>query len=182
MPAKVYQFPSQTEPTLTDIERRVRASLAELSGDERLIEHVAGRMMAYIKKYTYKTFAPDFCLPLPPLSPEQREDFLSALDKGVGAVARQVQDMISQIVIERLFLEIELYEEVSGTRNASVLGLFPTVFALLPDNYHDKVNFLVKQLKRPNLHPPEKYLLNVLLHSIIEEKTAAAEQDNQPEH
>lgn len=182
MSAKIYQFPSQAEPNLTNIESRIRASLAGLSDDERLIEQVTGRMMAFVKKYTNKTFEPNFCLPMPPLSPEQTEAFVSALDNGVKSIAEQVQGMISQIVIERLFLEIEFYELSTGSRNTSVLGIFPAVFELLPENYHDKVNYLVKQLKRPNLRPPEKYLLNVLLHSIIEEKTASAEPDKKLEH
>jgi hypothetical protein len=175
--ARIFQFPSQPEPNLLDIERRIRASLAGLSADEQMIEHVAERMMAFIKNYTHKTFEPNFSLPMRTLSQEQSKAFLAALDKGIDGIAEQVQDMISKIVIERLFLEIELYEKTTGCMNTSVLGIFPGIFDLLPENYRDRVNYLVNQLKRPNLKPQEKYLLNVLLHSIIEEKSASSEPE-----
>jgi len=179
--AKVIQFPAQIEPNpaqpnLADIEKRIRATLAALTADSQLIEHVTARMMVFIKKYTFKNFEPSFTLPVRPMSKEQTKAFLAALADGMRDVAGQVQDMMSQIVIERLFLEIEIYENARGSKNTSVLGRFPAILDVLPQEYREKVNYIVNQLKRANLKPQEKYLLNILLRAVIEEKMGGADK------
>ncbi|MDR3561600.1 MAG: hypothetical protein P4N59_09220 [Negativicutes bacterium] len=175
MTAKIIPFPTQTEVSLTTIDKKLRVYLAELTGDNQLVEHVAERMKTFIKKYTYKTFSPEFDLPLPPLSPAQTKTFSQALERGVQNVVIQVQDMINQIIFERLFLEVEIYEKMHGHKAALVLGNLPGIFESLPHEYREKVNYLVTQLKNPDLKPQEKYLLYKLLESVLEEQKKIAE-------
>lgn len=175
MTAKVIPFPSQTGPSLAEVENRIRACLIALTDDGAMVEHVVGRMMAFIEKYTCKTFEPCFNLPLRPMPEEQTRAFLLALEDGVDTIAAQVQDMVNKIIMERLFLEVEIYEATRGMKNTGILGNVPAVLSLLPDGYRDKVNYLAAQLKDPDLKAHERYLLNKLLASVLAAKPDVAQ-------
>lgn len=110
MTAKIVPFPVYTEKPWEEVDRHIRAYLAELSADKEFINYVGNRMNNYIKNYASKSFAPTFNLIVPPnLSADQADALLSSLDKGVQDTAEEVQDMIRKIIIERLNLEIKLY-------------------------------------------------------------------------
>lgn len=111
MIASVIPFPKKAEPDLSEVEKLIRKWLTEMaaSGDE--IEYVVERMMFFIDNYASKTFEPTFDLPIPPsFSKEQAEAMLKSIEKGVDTTAQEVQEMINRIIIERLFLEMEIYE------------------------------------------------------------------------
>ncbi len=111
MTAKVIPFPKKPGQNLTEIERLMRKWLAEISENKDLIEYVTNRMMIFIKKYASQSFEPTFNLPVPPnFSKEEAEALLRSIEKGVDDTAGQVQEMINKIIIERFFLEIEIYE------------------------------------------------------------------------
>ena len=70
--------------------------------------------MFFIDKYVSKTFEPIIDLPAPKnLSREEAEAILSSIEKGIDHTAQEVQDMINRIIIERLYLELEIYESKS---------------------------------------------------------------------
>lgn len=167
MTAKVIPFPIQAGPNSAEVANRIRACLRALSDDGDMVEHIVGRIMAFIEKYTCKTIEPYFNLPLRPMSEEETKVFLTALDDGVETIATQVCDMVNQIIMERLFLEVEIYQLTRGLKNTDVLGVVPDLLAKLPKGYREKVSFLASELKNPGLKAHERYLLNKLLASVL---------------
>ncbi len=111
MPAKIIPFPYQNTSALDEIDQRIRASLASMSLDETLINHVGDRMKNYIEKYASTAFDCRFNLPVPYyMAQEERNALLKAVEAGIQDTADQVQEMVNQIILERISLEIELYE------------------------------------------------------------------------
>jgi ribonucleotide reductase alpha subunit len=168
--AKVIPFPGKNFPSLPEIEAVVRKCLDELTGDGELVEHVSRRMMAYIEKYTFKTFSPTFNLPAPAMTDEQKRAFVAALDEGIDSIAEQVYAMVNEIVRERLLLEVAIYEERYGAKPADILGRVPAIYDALPAGHRQKVDYLTYHLRKPGLNPQEKYLLNKLLEAVLVEK------------
>lgn len=117
MSASIIPFPRKPAQNAVELEKIMRRWLAELSTDPDLIETVVTRMLTFIEQYASKPFEPVFDLPVPrDLSQEETEALLEAIEKGTDAMARQVQQMINEIIIERFFLEVEIYK----TRNSVV--------------------------------------------------------------
>jgi len=109
--AKVIPFPTQSEPNLTEIEMLIREWLFNISEEHDFIEHVATRMMSFISNYANKWFEPTFNLPVPPtLTLEERKTLVASIETGVDDTAKQVQEMVNKIIVERFFLEVEMYE------------------------------------------------------------------------
>ena len=93
----------------------MRKWLREVSPDEELIDEVCDQLMYFVNKYTIKTFEPFFNLVAPPgMTGEQADALLASIDKGFAEMNRQVNDMINQIIVERFFVELELYDYRSG--------------------------------------------------------------------
>jgi hypothetical protein len=104
-------FPVKPDNNLTELDKIIRKWLAELSADPDLIHHVAERMISFIDNYASKTFEPTFNLPVPEhTSKQEAEALLAAIDKGMQATGEEVLEMINKIIVERFFLEIQLYE------------------------------------------------------------------------
>lgn len=111
MAAKVIPFPTQSEPNLTEIEILIREWLFNISEEHDFIEHVATRMMSFISNYANKWFEPTFNLAVPPtLTLEERKTLAVSIETGVDDTAKQVQEMVNKIIVERFFLEVEMYE------------------------------------------------------------------------
>jgi hypothetical protein len=174
--AKIIPFPDKSGPNLAEVEKRIKGSLYALGSDDDMVEYVSGRVMAFIEKYTCKTFEPRFSLPLRPMPEEQTRSFMQALEAGVDAIAEQVYDMVNKIIMERLFLEVEIYEATRGLKDTGMLGSIPAVMARLPEGYPEQVGYLADQLKDPALKAHERYLLNKLLASVLATKPQAASQ------
>ncbi|AIF53438.1 hypothetical protein [Pelosinus sp. UFO1] len=110
MNAKIIPFPEQVETPLEEIDRQIRTCLAEIKADRDFIDYVATRMKYFIENYASTYFQMNFNLIVPPnLSPEQAEALVFSIEKGVQDNAKELQDMIRKIIMERLHLEIELY-------------------------------------------------------------------------
>ena len=104
-------FPTQSEPNLTEIEILIREWLFNISEEHDFIEHVATRMMSFISNYANKWFEPTFNLAVPPtLTLEERKTLVVSIETGVDDTAKQVQEMVNKIIVERFFLEVEMYE------------------------------------------------------------------------
>ena len=117
MAAKVIPLPQKDDYKVNDVENLIRKWLAELSTDEALIETVTNRMVLFIDTYANTWFEPVFNLPVPAhFSQEEAEAMLVSIEKGMDHTASQVQTMINKIIVERFFLEIELYETRNGLR------------------------------------------------------------------
>jgi hypothetical protein len=109
--AKIIPFPKKPEPKLTEIENLIRRWLAAMSADHDLTGYVVNRMLFFIDKYASGSFEPVFNLPAPPnLSKTEAEALVLSIQKGVDNTANQVHEMINKIIIERFFLEIEIYK------------------------------------------------------------------------
>ena len=104
-------FPRRSEQIPSEIEQVIRRWLNEMSADHDFVNHVTERMLIFIHQYACKTFEPAFNLPAPAnMSAKEADAMLLSLQEGVDQAAEQVQEMINRIIIERFFLEIELYE------------------------------------------------------------------------
>jgi hypothetical protein len=79
---------------------------------------------------------------------------------------------VNNIVKERLLLEIEIYQATYGEKSFAVLGRVPGILDSLPNERRERIDYLLNQLKKPDLTPQEKYLLNKLLASLLEEHLA----------
>jgi lantibiotic modifying enzyme len=116
--AKIIPFPKKPEPKLTEIENLIRRWLAAMSANHELMEYVVNRMLYFIEKYASKSFEPIFNLPVPPnFSKAEADALLLSIEKGVDNTANQVHEMINNIIIERFFLEIEIYETQKKGQN-----------------------------------------------------------------
>lgn len=117
MSASIIPFPKKPDQNLAELEKIMRRWLAELSTNPDLIETVVTRMLKFIEHYASKSFEPIFDLPVPrDLSQEETQALLLSIEKGTDYTAQQVHQMINEIIVERFFLEIEIYE----TRNKAV--------------------------------------------------------------
>ena len=119
MAASVILFPKKPEPNLSEVEKLIRKWLTKMSASSDATEHIVERMVFFIDKYASKTFEPTFDLPVPPnLSKGQAEALLSAIEKGIDTTALEVEEMINRIIIERFYLEMEIYENRNYPRGA----------------------------------------------------------------
>ncbi|HWQ62505.1 MAG TPA: hypothetical protein VN521_09355 [Negativicutes bacterium] len=109
MPARIVAFPA--ERAQDEVDGRIRRYLAEVSTDAELVETVATRMKFFIDCFAAKTFRPVFDLAVPAgMSKEETRVLIRSIEKGVDAAAEKVEKMMCEIVIERLFLEVEIYK------------------------------------------------------------------------
>ena len=124
MAAKVIPFPKTSGPDLNEIEKLIRLWLTEMSESRDFVDTIAARMMTFIDAYASKTFEPIFNLAAPPhLSAEERHSLLVSIETGVDNTAVQVQEMVNRIIVERLFLEVEIYESAQKRQSRH----YPTV-------------------------------------------------------
>ncbi|QDR79737.1 hypothetical protein [Sporomusa termitida] len=118
MAATVIPFPTKKGQDLSQVESLIRKWLSKLSHSNDMTEYIVERMLIYVEQYGSRLFEPAFNLPVPPhFSQAEAEALLGSLEKGVDDIAVQVQEMVSRIIIERFFLEIELYENRQGGKN-----------------------------------------------------------------
>jgi hypothetical protein len=116
--ATIIPFPKKQGQDLAQVELLIRKWLSKLSNNDELTEWVVERMLIYVDHYGNRLFEPAFDLPVPAnFSQEEAEAMLGAIEKGIDDIAVQVQEMVSKIIIERLFLEIELYESRQSEKN-----------------------------------------------------------------
>lgn len=110
MPARIVTFPAK--PPQNGVDGRIRLYLSEVSTDPELVEAVATRMKFFIDCFAGKTFRPVFDLVVPAnMSKEETRALVRSIEKSVDTAAEKVEKMICDIVVERLFLEIEIYKE-----------------------------------------------------------------------
>jgi hypothetical protein len=119
MPAQVILFPTsieqpqnQNDQILEDVDQLIRKTLAMMNHDENLINQVAGRMKDYVEKYASITFNCKIDMEVPHHASLEEKDVMRAcLDKGIENLASQVQGMVNKIIMERIMLEIKIYED-----------------------------------------------------------------------
>ncbi len=123
MVAKVIPFPDKYEPNIPEIEKLMREWLCNVSDEHNFIDTVAARMMSFIQNYANTWFEPNFNLSVPPtLTFEERKALIASIETGVDETARQAQEMVNRIIIERFLLEIEIYETSKNQTHFSLNG------------------------------------------------------------
>lgn len=144
MAAKVFPFPVQKQQTVEGINQLIRAYLGEMTTDTELVNYVSERMKDFVETYASRTFNPNFDLALPPgTSPQQVQALLESIDQGFQNIAGQIHEMITKLIFERLYLEVEIYKRLE--RNKLSASDF--------DKYHKDA--VLKGLYKPSL-PPNK--------------------------
>lgn len=109
--AKIVPFPQDSADNLDDVEKLIRKWLTEVSVDTQLIETVTHRMMFFISEYAFESFEPIFNLVVPAsLSQAEAEILLHSINNGTDKLGEKVQLMINRIIVERFFIEIEIYK------------------------------------------------------------------------
>lgn len=122
MSAAIVPFPSRDVQSLEEIDKLIRTYLAEITSDGNLIDHVGDRMKNFIENYAYKSFVPNFNLAVPPnMSQKQVDALLFSIEEGLQNNANQVQEMINKIIFERLYREVEIYEQLVKNGNLKQL-------------------------------------------------------------
>ncbi|MEN6567679.1 MAG: hypothetical protein ABFC57_15450 [Veillonellales bacterium] len=117
MTAKIVPFPTLDVQSLAAIDKLIRTYLAEMTADNNLIDYVGDRMKDFIEKYAYKSFVPSFHLAIPPhMSQPQVDALLCSIEEGLQRNAGQMQEMINKIIFERLYREVEIYEQLDKIR------------------------------------------------------------------
>lgn len=110
MAAAMIPFPKKQEQNENELEVVLRKWLRELSPDPDMENHVTERMLHFVEHYASTMFEPVFNLPAPAqLSEKEAKAMLAAIQEGVDRAAEQVQEMINKIIIERFFLEVDIY-------------------------------------------------------------------------
>lgn len=111
-PSTKVQLPSENERILADVDRLIRLTLNSMNLDEELINHVAERIRDFVEKYASVTFNCRFDLAVPHCTTQEEKAVMqTCLDKGIEGLAAQVQGMVNKIIMERVMLEIEMFQE-----------------------------------------------------------------------
>ncbi len=106
--ARIVTFPAQAAQDPVD--SRIRRYLTEVSADDDLIETVAARMKIFIDRFAGRTFRPVFDLAVPyGMTEEETHRLLRSVERGVDAAAEKVEKLLCGIIVERLLLEVEIY-------------------------------------------------------------------------
>jgi len=122
MTAKIIAFSKEREQIPEKFDRLLRVYLTEMTTDSILVDYVGNRMKTFVEKYANIWFEPTLNLDVPPnMSQEQIDALLSSIEVGIQKHAIQVQEMVSNIIFERLYLEIEIYKTL--TKNKSAKGI-----------------------------------------------------------
>lgn len=119
MSAQVIEFPSVMEQpkdgktqTLDAIDQLIRLTLNSMNLEEDLVNHVVGRMRDYIDQYASTEFNCKFDMLVPTHTTQsEKEAMKDCLDKGIDELANQVQTMVNKIIMERVMLEIKIYQD-----------------------------------------------------------------------
>lgn len=121
MAAKVVPFPKVVGHSVNEVEALIRKWLEQMGEGTELTEHVVKNMMVFIEQYATKMFEPVFNLAVPPnLSKEAADALVASIEEGMDGVAIQVQEIINRIIVERFFLEIEIFYQrhpLKGNKN-----------------------------------------------------------------
>lgn len=114
--AQITPFPRKTAKDVDLVADAVRNWLAAMTADDVLIDKVAARMKLFIETYADTWFEPTFNLAVPAtLSPAETAALFASVEKGVDQAAEQVNETISKIIIERLQLEVQIYEMMANS-------------------------------------------------------------------
>ena len=122
MTAKIITFPNDSEQIPEKFDRLVRVYLTKMTADSDLVDHVGDRMKTFVEKYANIWFEPTLNLEIPSdMSQKQIDALLSSIEEGVKKHATQVQEMVSNIIFERLYFEIKIYKTL--TKCKTVKGI-----------------------------------------------------------
>lgn len=98
--AEIVQFPTATVRNSIEMKKVIKKYLIQHTDNMELIEHVVERVTNYIEEYLNKEF--NFQMPSS-ITGEELEKFQESFKK-------QIQDMTNPIILERILLESELFE------------------------------------------------------------------------
>lgn len=110
--ANIVPFPGKTKKNVNPVADMIIKYLAAISNDCAMIAEVSAQMNTFVETYADIWFEPTFDLELPAaMTKKETAALLLSIEKGVDRAAEQVNEIISKIVIERLLLEVQIYED-----------------------------------------------------------------------
>lgn len=106
--AEILPFPTKSVRDWRIIQEALNRTLIQAGADDSARTAIIDRMKSFCSKIA-REFDFSFDLPLPPLTKEQRDALQDSLKQGVERAATQIHEMTSEILLDRVLLEIQLY-------------------------------------------------------------------------
>lgn len=107
--ADILRFPTKSVRDWRIIEEALNRTLIQAGADDSTRAAIIDRMKSFCSKIA-KEFDFSFDLSLPSLTREQRDALQDSLERGVQRAASQIHEMTSEILLDRLLLEIRLHQ------------------------------------------------------------------------
>ncbi len=110
MTTEVKEFHTSSAGEWIMFEKTIREALEKAGASQEMVQEVSARMKEVFKRYDRKfNFA--LALPLPEnLSSKQREEIDDSIRKAVEGLTNEINEYTSEVLFDRLCLEIELYK------------------------------------------------------------------------
>ena len=115
MTAKLVLFPNRQESGIAETSHEsIRAILLEylqeISSDPAFVHSISSRMTDYVLRYASRSYSPVIKMDFPSyLSAQDAESLLSSIDDTIQSAANEMNQLLKQIIIERLQFEIDVY-------------------------------------------------------------------------
>ncbi len=110
MTTNVIEFPTGSACEWIEFEKIIQDVFEQAGASQEMTEEVSARMKGAYERYNRKfTFA--LALPLPEnISSKQRKEIDDSVRKAVESFSDEIHEYTSQVLLDRLFIEIELYK------------------------------------------------------------------------
>ncbi len=104
------KFPTDSAPEWVEFEKIIRDVFENAGASQEMTEQVSARMKGTYERYNRKfNFA--LALPLPEnLSSKQKKEIDNSIRKAVEDFTDEIHEYTSQVLLDRLCIEIELYK------------------------------------------------------------------------
>ena len=110
MGTNIIEFPTRAVREWIMVERTIREVLEQVGASAEMTEEVCARMKDVYERYN-RMFTLALKLPLPEyLSLDQRRAIDDSIRNAVEGLTKEIHDYSSQVLFDRLCLEIELFK------------------------------------------------------------------------
>ncbi|WP_346356143.1 hypothetical protein [Azotosporobacter soli] len=119
MTAKLILFPSLKESSIEETPRETITNvlfeyLQEISTDNDFIHYISNRMTEFVLRYASRSYTPVVKMDFPSyLSTQDAESLLAAIDETIQSASNEMNQLLKQIIIERLQFEIDIYRSTA---------------------------------------------------------------------
>lgn len=113
--SNIIEFPTRAEHSWKIVEKSIRSILKDTSAATEMQDEILEKMKKAHEKYNAK-FKINFSIQMPASATEQEKKSISNdLKKSFTTLENQVQELMQEIFLDRLLLEIQLYNARNKT-------------------------------------------------------------------